>query len=82
MPKIGTTLIIVSNEIADAVYGSIPDAKIDPASDLWSVPCSAVSTLPNISFVMDGKKFNLTPSQYILPKYLVSVRGWAYGKQI
>ncbi|KAI8579065.1 hypothetical protein K450DRAFT_243689 [Umbelopsis ramanniana AG] len=66
----GTTLIIVSNEIADAVYGSIPDAKIDPSSDLWSIPCSAVGTLPNISFVMDGKNFNLTPSQYILPKYL------------
>jgi hypothetical protein len=47
---------------------------------LWSVPCSSVSTLPNITFVMDGKKFMLTPAQYILPKYLVSLRGWAYGK--
>ncbi|KAG2175115.1 hypothetical protein INT44_007593 [Umbelopsis vinacea] len=69
----GTTLIIVSNEIANAVYGSIPGAKIDPSSDLWSIPCSAVGKLPDISFVMDGKKFNLTPAQYILPKYLVSL---------
>jgi Eukaryotic aspartyl protease len=66
-------LIIVSNEIADAVYGRIPGAEIDPSSDLWSFPCSAVGTLPNISFVMDGKNFNLTPSQYILPKYLVGL---------
>ncbi|KAH8550112.1 aspartic peptidase domain-containing protein [Umbelopsis sp. PMI_123] len=66
----GTTLIIVSNEIATALYGNIPGSKIDLYSDLWSVPCSAVKSLPNISFVMNGKKFQLTPSQYMLPKYL------------
>jgi len=30
------------------------------------VNCSAVSTLPNLSFVINGKTFTLTPQQYIL----------------
>lgn len=66
-------MIIVSTAIGNALYSKIPGAAIDASSGLWSIPCASVPTLPNIAFVMNGISFQLTPSQYILPQYLVGL---------
>jgi hypothetical protein len=68
----GTTLILIDNSIFNPIYDSVSGSSIDSTSGLWSIPCSAVSSLPDLTFVMNGYDFSLTPSQYILPKSLVS----------
>lgn len=66
----GTTLILLDTSIFNPIYNSVSGSSMD-SSGLWSVPCSSVSKLPDLTFVMNGKDFTLTPSQYILPKSLV-----------
>jgi hypothetical protein len=69
----GTTLILVDNSIFNPMYNSTKGSTIDADTGLWSVPCSSVKSLPNLSFVLNGKAFTLKPSQYMLPQWLVSL---------
>lgn len=60
----GTTLILLEEGMFDYLYESI-----DGSSDefgFWGIPCASVSSLPNLTFNINGNQFTLTPSQYML----------------
>ncbi|KAG8212929.1 aspartic peptidase domain-containing protein [Butyriboletus roseoflavus] len=61
----GTTLILVSKEIADSYYAGIPDAKCVP-DGMCTVPCDVIaSTTPTLTF--GGRE------------YSVSADAWNFG---
>ncbi|KAG2177972.1 hypothetical protein INT43_003219 [Umbelopsis isabellina] len=68
---IGTTLIIVSHEIANAFFSEIPGAIIDPFTEYWGVPCQSVNKLSTITFTIGGVELSLTPEEYMIPTYLM-----------
>lgn len=60
----GTSLIVMPTAIATKVNRSI-NAKTS-INGMSFVDCAAVPTLPNIDFVLGGKKFSLESKDYIL----------------
>jgi hypothetical protein len=54
----GTTLIIVSDDAAQAIHNTINGATNDPNNG-WLVPCSLTSSTDSISFTMAGTPFNV-----------------------
>lgn len=69
MKIIGTTLIIVSQTVVTALYKSIHGAVFDDMSQLWSVPCKHLASLPNFGFTIGGKSFTLSPTEYTVPTW-------------
>jgi len=65
----GTTLIIVDSAAATAIYKNIKGAKYSNAAAMWEVPCKSLSSLPDISFTINGKAYPLTPEQYTVPAW-------------
>ncbi|KAF9955292.1 hypothetical protein BGZ72_003851 [Mortierella alpina] len=54
----GTTLIIVSNDAAQAIHSTIQGSTNDPQNG-WLVPCSVTDSSDNISFTIGGTAFNV-----------------------
>ncbi|KAF9434138.1 1,3-beta-glucanosyltransferase [Entomortierella beljakovae] len=54
----GTTLIIVSDDAAQAIHDNIQGATNDPNNG-WLVPCTLSTSTDNISFTMGGTAFNV-----------------------
>lgn len=71
--NIGTTLIIVSHDIASSFFAGIPGATVDPFTGYWGVPCQGVNKLSNITFRIGGVELSLTPEEYMVPTYLMRV---------
>ncbi|KAJ2960285.1 hypothetical protein NQZ79_g4301 [Umbelopsis isabellina] len=67
----GTTLIIVSHDIASSFFAGIPGATVDPFTGYWGVPCQGVNKLSNITFRIGGVELSLTPEEYMVPTYLM-----------
>lgn len=70
----GTTLIIVDSAAATAIYKNIKGAKYSNAAAMWEVPCKSLSSLPDISFTINGKAYPLTPEQYTVPAWEVGYK--------
>jgi hypothetical protein len=69
----GTTLIILDNTIATKLYKSISGAKYNNDAAMWEVPCKSLKSLPDITFSINNKPYTLTPEQYTVPEWEVSV---------
>lgn len=67
----GTTLIILSTSAATAVYKKIKGSKYNNAAAMWEVPCKSLSSLPTITFTINGQAYPLTPEQYTVPSWEV-----------
>jgi hypothetical protein len=67
----GTTLIILDTTAASAIYKDIKGAKYSNAAGMWEVPCKSLSSLPDITFTINGKPYPLTPKQYTVPSWQV-----------
>ncbi|KAJ6570184.1 aspartic peptidase domain-containing protein, partial [Mycena vulgaris] len=54
----GTTLFIAPKQDVDVIHKSIPGAKFDNYSNMWTVPCN---TAASVSLVFGGKPFRIQP---------------------
>ncbi|KZV62259.1 acid protease [Peniophora sp. CONT] len=54
----GTSVALVTKDIRDAIYSSIPGAWFSDIQDIWVVPCL---TGLNITFTIGGQEFHVHP---------------------
>lgn len=59
----GTSLLVGPQDDVDKLNKIIGARKED---DVWIVECSTLKTLPNITFVLAGNNFELTPQEYTI----------------
>jgi len=55
----GTTLILLDDAAVQAIYSTIPGAKLDNTQGGWTIPSSSTSSLPTIGFSVAGTVYNI-----------------------
>lgn len=78
----GTTLILVSTDLYNSLYGNITGFTVDQNSGLVSIPSDQYANLQDITFVVGGTNFTLTKEQYIVPQNLVTLFGGQAGQYL
>ncbi|OZJ01949.1 hypothetical protein BZG36_05126, partial [Bifiguratus adelaidae] len=68
-----------STSISSTIPGIISGAALDNNTGLVKIPSSSYSNLQTISFVIAGRSFTLTPTQYIIPQSEVTLYGGTPG---
>jgi len=73
----GTTLCIVPNDVAAAIYSKIPGAKNDPQNG-WMIPANTDVSIGPLSFSYGGQKFSV-PTSDLLFEHTDPTQQWVFG---
>ncbi|BDA44437.1 Cathepsin D [Coccomyxa sp. Obi] len=67
----GSSVITASTADANTINAAITGLDYAPDDNIWVVAggCQNVSNLPNVTFVLGGQPYTLTPEQYVLQVY-------------
>jgi Eukaryotic aspartyl protease len=65
----GTTMVLIPEAIARDFFRNIPSAYRSQ-SGLFVIPCNAPN-LPTFTVIINGEKYTLDGSQYVIPRFQV-----------
>lgn len=61
----GTTLLLVPGPHATAYWIEVPDARHDPAQDMWLFPCSKRASLPHLNLSIGAGYEAVIPGEHL-----------------
>ncbi|KAG2181160.1 hypothetical protein INT43_008742 [Umbelopsis isabellina] len=64
----GTTMLLAPEAITRDLFRRIPDAYHD-YTGLYSVPCNSANRIPNFTVIVNGEKYVLDGSKYVIPAF-------------
>lgn len=69
----GTTMTFLTPEFGKRVIAAMKIVKFDEENRLYYVECAKTSSLPTLTFILDGGiELSLKPEQYVIPSWQTS----------